>query len=176
VGGVAEITPAEERELVSCAQRGDASAFAALVRPHEEIAFRLAYVITGSAAEAEDATQDALLKAWRALGRFRRDAPFRPWLLRIVANESRNRRRSARRRARLALRVAHERPPADEPVGDEALLRALNALPPDAQSVLACRYLLGLSEHETAVALGLRHGTVKSRTARALDRLRELYD
>ena len=176
MGGVAEITPAEERELVSHAQRGDAAAFAALVRPHEEIAFRLAYVITGSAAEAEDATQDALLKAWRALGRFRRDAPFRPWLLRIVANESRNRRRSAGRRTRLALRVAHERPPADEPVDRSGLLEALNELPPESQAVLACRYLLGLSEHETAVALGLRHGTVKSRTSRALDRLRELYD
>ena len=176
MGGVAAITPDEERELVSHAQRGDGAAFAALVRPHEEIAFRLAYVITGSAAEAEDATQDALLKAWRALGRFRRGAPFRPWLLRIVANESRNRRRSAGRRTRLALRVAHERPPDGEAVDQSALLDALNELPADAQAVLACRYLLGLSEHETAVALGLRHGTVKSRTARALDRLRELYD
>jgi RNA polymerase sigma-70 factor (ECF subfamily) len=96
--------------------------------------------------------------------------------LRIVANESRNRRRSAGRRTRLALRVAHERPAADEPIDRGALLDALNELPADAQAVLACRYLLGLSEHETAVALGLRHGTVKSRTARALDRLRELYD
>ena len=175
MGGVAEITAAEERELVSLAQRGDGAAFEALVRPHEEIAFRLAYVITGSAAEAEDATQDALLKAWRALGRFRPDAPFRPWLLRIVANESRNRRRSAGRRTRLALRAAHERCPESDPVDRGALLDALNELPGDAQAVLACRYLLGLSEHETAVALGLRHGTVKSRTARALDRLRELY-
>jgi RNA polymerase sigma-70 factor (ECF subfamily) len=176
VGGVAEIAPAEERELVSHAQRGDGAAFAALVRPHEEIAFRLAFVITGSAAEAEDATQDALLKAWRALGRFRLDAPFRPWLLRIVANEARNRRRSAGRRTRLVLRAAHERPPESEPVDRRALLEALNELPEEAQAVLACRYLLGLSEHETAVALGLRHGTVKSRTSRALDRLRELYD
>ncbi len=166
----------EERELVSLAQGGDGAAFAALVRPHEEIAFRLAYLITGSAAEAEDATQDALVKAWRALGRFRRDAPFRPWLLRIVANESRNRRRSARRRTRLALRAAQERPAVDEPVDRRALLDALNALPEEAQAVLACRYLLGLSEDETAVALGLRRGTVKSRSARALDRLREVYE
>jgi RNA polymerase sigma-70 factor (ECF subfamily) len=147
-----------------------------LVRPHEEIAFRLAYVITGSAADAEDATQDALVKAWRALGRFRRGSPFRPWLLRIVANEARNRRRSAGRRARLVLRAAHERTSTSEPVERTALLDALNALPEESQAVLACRYLLGLSEHETAVALGLRHGTVKSRTSRALDRLRELYD
>ena len=176
MGGVAEIAAAEERELVSHAQRGDGAAFAALVQPYEEIAFRLAYVITGSAAEAEDATQDALLKAWRALGRFRRDAPFRPWLLRIVANEARNRRRSAGRRRRLVLQAAHEPVAVDEPVDRRALLEALNALPEEWRAVLACRYLLGLSEHETAVALGVRHGTVKSRTSRALDRLRELYD
>ena len=96
-------------------------------------------------------------------------------MLRIVANEARNRRRSAGRRTRLALRAANEQGPPEEPVDRRTLLDALNALPEEAQAVLACRYLLGLSEHETAVALGLRHGTVKSRTSRALDRLRELY-
>jgi RNA polymerase sigma-70 factor (ECF subfamily) len=131
-------------------------------------------VLAGSAAEAEDATQEALVKAWRALGRFRRGAPFRPWLLRIVANEARNRRRAAGRRRRLAERAAFE--PAAASVDAQGLVDALNALPDDARAVLACRYLLGLSEQETAVALGLRPGTVKSRTSRALDRLRELYD
>ena len=134
----------------------------------------MAYVITGSAADAEDATQDALVKAWRALGRFRAGEPFRPWLLRIVANEARNRRRSAGRRLRLALRAAEE--PAAPDVDRGALLDAVNELPDDAQAVIACRYLLGLSEHETAVALELAQGTVKSRTSRALDRQRELYD
>ncbi len=78
--------------------------FEELVRPHQEIAFRVAYLITRNAADAEDAVQDGLVKAWRAFGRFRRDAPMRPWLLRIVANEARNRRRSTRRRE--ALRAA----------------------------------------------------------------------
>ena len=138
------------------------------------MAFRLAYVITGSAGEAEDATQEALLKAWRALGRFRLGEPFRPWLLQIVANEARNRRRSAGRRLRLALRAAAE--PAADDVDRASLLEAVNELPGDAQAVIACRYLLGLSEQETAVALDVAPGTVKSRTSRALDRLRELYD
>ena len=101
--------PREERELVLRAQGGDARAYEALVRANEEIAFRVAYVITRNAADAEDAAQEGFLKAWRALGRFRPDAPLRPWLLRIVANEARNRRRSAGRREHLALRVA-ERP------------------------------------------------------------------
>jgi RNA polymerase sigma-70 factor (ECF subfamily) len=138
------------------------------------VAFRVAYVIAGSAADAEDATQDALVKAWRALGRFRAGEPFRPWLLHIVANEARNRRRSAGRRLRLALRAACE--PVNSDVDSRALLEALNELPEDAQAVLACRYLLGLSEQETAVALDVAPGTVKSRTSRALERLRELYD
>ncbi|HET8528696.1 MAG TPA: RNA polymerase sigma factor [Gaiellaceae bacterium] len=167
----------DEVALVAAAQRGGEDAFAAVVRPHLDVAFRLAYVITGSAAEAEDAVQDALVKAWRALGRFRAGEPVRPWLLRIVANEARNRRRTAGRRLRLALRAAHEPPPAAaEPVDRQALLEALHALPEDAQAVLACRYLLGLSEQETAATLDVAPGTVKSRTSRALERLRELYD
>ena len=168
----------EERELVTAAQHGDEDAFAALVRPQLEMSFRVAYVVTRDAAEAEDATQEALVKAWRSLGRFRAGEPFRPWLLRIVANEARNRRRSSGRRLQLAVRAAAEPAPAADGVGAlerEALLEGLSALPDEAQAVLACRYLLGLSELETAAALDLAPGTVKSRTARALDRLREIY-
>ncbi len=178
--------PLEERELVPRAQRGDERAFEQLVRAHEEIAFRVAYLITGDAVEAEDAAQEGFLKAWRALGRFRRDAPFRPWVLRIVANEARNQRRSAARRTQLALRAgsgavsgdATPSPEADVVAADERrrLLEALDAMPDKPRLVLACRYLLELSEDETAAALGLRRGTVKSRTARALERLREGYD
>lgn len=164
------------------AQRGDGHAFDALVRPHWQMAFRLAYLITRNAADAEDAAQDALVKSWRALPRFRSAEPFRPWLLRIVGNEARNRRRSAGRRATLVLRAQ-----AAEPSGDAApspeeiavaadertrLLAALDALPAHAREVLACRYLLDLSEAETAAALGVSRGTVKSRTARALEQLR----
>lgn len=163
----------EEQELVTRAQRGDGTAFAALVHAHEAVSFRLAYVIAGDAAEAEDATQEALVKAWRALGRFRVGEPFRPWLLRIVANEARNRRRSAGRRLRLALRAAAE--PHDTEPEPQGLLDAVNDLPDDARTVLVCRYVLGLSEQETASALDVALGTVKSRTSRALERLGELY-
>jgi len=129
-------------------------------------------VIAGDAQEAEDATQEALMKAWRALGRFRAGEPFRPWLLRIVANEARNRRRSAGRRLRLALRAAAE--PQDAAAEPGGVLEALNELPDDARTVLVCRYVLGLSEQETAATLDVAPGTVKSRTARALERLRGL--
>ncbi len=165
------------------AQRGDPRAYEELVRPHEEIAFRVAYVITRNAADAEDAVQDALVKAWRALGRFRAGEPLRPWFLQIAANEARNRRRSAGRRERLTLAAAADSgeaaPSPEDAVLDaaqrEQLLAALDELPADAREVLAYRYLLDLSEEETAAALGVPRGTVKSRSARALDRLKEAY-
>jgi len=111
-------------------------------------------------------------------------APFRPWLLRIVANEARNRRRSAGRRTGLALRAAAasgDAAPSPEASllsaeTRETLLAALNELPEDQRTVIALRYFVGLSEQEVADALKLPTGTVKSRSARALERLRESYD
>ena len=137
----------------------------------------MAYLITRNAADAEDATQDALVKAWRAFGRFRPDAPMRPWLLQIVANEARNRRRSEGRRERLALRASsgEAAPSPEEEIDRERLVGALDELSGDHRLVLGCRYLLDLSEEETAAALDVPLGTVKSRTARALDALRESY-
>lgn len=175
--------PQSEQELVERSCGGDADAFATLVRDHREVSFRTAYLITRNAADAEDAAQLGLTKAWRALPRFRRGSPLRPWLLAIVANEARNRRRSEGRREALALRAARELPSGDaapSPEGRliaaaqrEELLAALERLRDDDRLVLGCRYLLELSEEETAAALALRRGTVKSRTSRALARLRK---
>ena len=171
-----------ESELIALASEGDGDAYASLVRAHQDIAFRTAMLITQDAADAEEAAQDAFLKAWRALPRFRRGEPWRPWLLTIVANEARNRRRSAGRRGALALRV---QAPQDDRSAEaavlaaetrDALLGALSRLREDDRLVLGCRYLLELSEAETAAALGVRPGTVKSRTSRALGRLREEVD
>jgi RNA polymerase sigma-70 factor (ECF subfamily) len=177
--------PPTEEELVERAKRGDEDAYGELVRAHQGIAFRTAYLVAGSAAEAEDAAQEGFVKAFRALGRFRRGAPFRPWLLRIVANEARNRRRSSGRRAALALRAGEEGSSGDaapSPEGAllagedrERLLAAVNALREEERLVIACRYFLELSEEETAAALDVRLGTVKSRTSRALEHLRESY-
>jgi RNA polymerase sigma-70 factor (ECF subfamily) len=170
--------------LVERACRGDPAAFAELVRAHQSLAFRTAFMITRDAADAEEAAQDGFVKAHRALGRFRRGEPFRPWLLAIVANEARNRRRTRGRRAALALRAAAE-PAAtrDDPEESalaaerrERLLTALEGLRDDDRDVLACRYFLELTEDETAAALGIARGTVKSRTYRALSRLQEALD
>jgi RNA polymerase sigma-70 factor (ECF subfamily) len=174
--------PLEDVELVERAQDGDVAAYAELVDRYREVAFRTAWLITRSAAEAEDAAQEAFVKAFYALDRFRRGEAFRPWVLRIVANEAKNRRRSAARRERLALRAERERGPGDAAPSPEAaslaredrerLMAALERLPERDRQVVVYRYLLELSEAETASVLGVRPGTVKSRLSRALGRLR----
>ena len=156
-------------------------AYESLVRRYQDAAVRTAYVIAPDG-DAEDAVQEAFVKAYRALGRFRAGSPFRPWLLRIVANEARNRRRSAGRRAGLAVRVAEDRRPGDAAPSPESavldheerawLLAAINDLADGDREVIAARYFLDLSEAETAEILGLPRGTVKSRLSRAVGRLR----
>jgi len=176
--------PLEDVDLIARARDGDVRAYGDLVERYRDIAFRTAYLITRSAADAEDAAQEAFVKAYYALGRFRTQSPFRPWILRIVANEARNRVRSVRRRERLALRVAEDRPsggaaPSPEAAAldrerDEALLTAMAQLSEPDRQIITCRYLLDLSEAETADTLGIRRGTVKSRLSRALGRLRQV--
>jgi RNA polymerase sigma factor (sigma-70 family) len=173
--------PPTEAVLLTRACGGDRDAYEQLVRLHQQIAFRTALVLTRDAGDAEEAAQDAFVKAWRALARFDRARPFRPWLLTIVANEARNRRRSMGRREFLAVRAGTEAgtTSAGSPEGavlvaerDASLAAALERLDERDRQVIACRYLLGLSEAETAAALGCRAGTVKSRLSRALERLR----
>jgi RNA polymerase sigma-70 factor (ECF subfamily) len=181
---VAEVEgrPLLEREWIDSARRGDASAFEELVRRYQEIAYRTAYLIVGDADEARDAAQDGFLRAHAALGRFRPDAEFRPWLLRIVANAARNRRRSASRRADLAQRASRDAASGDEAPSPEALLladerrrellAAVNGLRVEDRLVIALRWFLELSEEEMAAVLHCPRGTVKSRLSRATSRLR----
>jgi RNA polymerase sigma factor (sigma-70 family) len=125
--------------------------------------------------------QEAFVKAYRALDTFR-PGPFRPWLLRIVANETRNAHRAWRRRTSLELRLAVRPDEADATASPEQsavasdtnaiLLAAINAMPHRDRLVLTCRYFLDLSESETAQVLGWPRGSVKSRLSRALDKLR----
>ena len=152
------------------------------MRRHQEVAFRVAYLITGSAAEAEDAAQEGFVRAYRAFGRFRPGSPVRPWLLRIVANVARNRRTAAARHPTLTLDDAGAVAASDPGLTPEAtalaaerdaeLLAAVNSLRFDDRLVIACRYFLELSEAETAEVLHCPRGTVKSRLSRSLRRLR----
>ena len=186
--GVSDVVGEErerERQLIDRACRGDVHAYEDLVRRHQQTAFRTACVFTGSAADAEEAVQDALVKAWGALGRFRREAPFRPWLLAIVANEARSRRRAAGRRRAWEDVAAGEALVVGAGVAASAevavlagerralLLEALARLPELDREAIELRYLLDLSEREMAAVLRCRRGTVKSRLSRALRRLRD---
>jgi RNA polymerase sigma factor (sigma-70 family) len=169
--------------LVERATSGDQQAYAELVRRYSGIAHRAASLIAGPA-DAEDAVQEAFVRAFYALGRFRQESPFKPWLLAIVANAARNKARSSGRLPRLRERLAGDRavgplrivPSAESAVLNATerrrLVEAVNALPTNARLAVTCRYLLELSEAETAQVLGWPIGTVKSRLSRALDGLR----
>ncbi|MEO5939708.1 MAG: sigma-70 family RNA polymerase sigma factor [Candidatus Limnocylindrales bacterium] len=171
-----------DAELIDRARSGDIVAYEELVRRHQAVAIRTAHLFAPDG-DSEDAVQEAFVKAHAALGRFRAGAPFRPWLLQIVANEARNRRRSEGRRARLALRSAEDRRPDDAAPSPESavlanerrtwLLAGVNALRDEDREVIAARYFLDLSEAEAAEVLGLPRGTVKSRLSRAIGRLRD---
>lgn len=138
-------------------------------------------VLWGAADEAEDIVQEAFVRAYTALPRFRAGEEFRPWLLTIVRNLTHNSRRARGRRAAREAAAASWPPAETADVADQAvdavrrdrLLGAVRRLPTDLREVVVCRYLLELSETETAATLELRPGTVKSRLHRALGRLRE---
>jgi RNA polymerase sigma factor (sigma-70 family) len=176
----------DDAALAARAKRGDALAFEALLRMYEELSFRTAWLVTGSSAEAQDAVQDAFIKAHRSIGRFHVGLPFRPWLLQIVANEARNRRRSAGRRTHHETRVALELPapaaaesPESHVLATETRTRlaaAIARLAPADRIAIVARYVLDLSVDEVAAALGVRTGAAKMRISRALERLGEELD
>jgi RNA polymerase sigma-70 factor (ECF subfamily) len=175
--------PLDEAALVAGAKNGDINAYAELVRRHQRLALRVAYLVSGSEADAEDITQEAFVRAYASLARFDAGRPWTPWLLQIVRNEALNRRRHRGRQARLALRAATDPVSGDAAPSPEAaimtrdqhvrLLAVVDSLPSSQRDVIVCRYFLELSEAETSRALGLALGTVKSRTSRALVAIRE---
>lgn len=174
----------DDAEVVAAVTAGDRDAFRVLVERYGALAQRTA-VLLGAGCDADDVVQEAFVRAYRALPGFQRGQPLRPWLLRIVVNQAHNARRG-RSRAQSALDRAAAwsvdttgDDPADAAVAAELraeLLGALGALRPTDREVLALRFLLDLSEEETATALAVARGTVKSRTARALQRLRARLD
>ena len=177
----------EDAELLARLRGGDRDAYAELVTRHAPVAIRTAALL-GAGGDAEDVVQEAFVKAYVALDRFRCGAPFRPWLLRIVANEARNLHRASGRRVTrerraweqaMPLLLARPDDPADALLSAErqaALVRALAELSHAQRQVVTCRYLLDLDEAETCAVLGWPRGTVKSRLSRALAKLRDVLD
>ncbi|MEU5956952.1 RNA polymerase sigma factor [Streptomyces sp. NPDC047525] len=172
--------------MIARVRAGEAEAYAELVRAFTGIALRAAAAL-GAGSDAEDVVQQAFFKAYCSLGRFRDGSAFKPWLLSIVANETRNTVRSAVRQRSLVGReaaLAEAEPlipesadPAVAALEGErrtALLAALDRLSEEHRLVVTYRYLLEMDETETAQALGWPRGTVKSRLNRALRKLGRL--
>ncbi|MFD4634272.1 RNA polymerase sigma factor [Streptomyces sp. NPDC058284] len=176
----------DEWAVIARVRAGEVEAYAELVRAFTGIALRAAAAL-GAGSDAEDVVQQAFFKAYCSLGRFRDGSAFKPWLLAIVANETRNTVRSAgRQRSVVGREAAHieaeplipeSADPAVAALEDErrtALLTALDQLGDDHRLVVTYRYLLEMDEAETAQALGWPRGTVKSRLNRALRKLERL--
>ncbi|MBJ3808405.1 RNA polymerase sigma factor [Streptomyces flavofungini] len=176
----------DEAAVIARVRAGEPEAYAELVRAFTGVALRAAAAL-GAGSDAEDVVQQSFFKAYRALGRFRDGSSFKPWLLSIVANETRNTVRSAARQRSVAGREAalteadplipESADPAVAALERErraALLAALDRLGEDHRLVVTYRYLLEMDETETAQALGWPRGTVKSRLNRALRKLGRL--
>ena len=178
-----------EIELVQRAREGELAAFNSLVLRHQDAAYGLALRFLSSREAAQDATQEAFIRAYRVIGSFRGER-FRSWLFSIVANACRDELRRRRRRPQRSLDEAREQPdradldPVDpDPTPEaqalsgelrEVLERSLMQLPEDWRLVVVLSDVQGLSYEEVAEAAGVPLGTVKSRLSRARARLREI--
>ncbi len=170
----------DESTLVRHAANGDAAAWEPLVLAHQEAVFRLSYLLLGDPDDAEDIAQETFLRAWNHLKRFDPTRPLRPWLLSIASNLASNRRRSAGRYVSALMRAFRNEPVSSTSIEERSaqhmessdLWKAVQNLSTPDQRVVYLRYFLELSVAETAQALSIPEGTVKSRLSRALERLR----
>jgi RNA polymerase sigma-70 factor (ECF subfamily) len=175
-------TEPDEAVLVDRAIGGDGDAFAALYTRHVDRVYRHCYYYMGNRADAEDVAQQTFLRAWQAIGRYRRGkAPFQAWLLTIAGNLSIS-------RLRLAREIPHcmdgrEEATEDDPQDIIATLdscdvvrRAVLELKPERQQVIILRFIEGLSVSEVAAALGKSENAVSVMQHRALGELRRRLD
>jgi RNA polymerase sigma-70 factor, ECF subfamily len=171
----------DDASLVREARRGSGDAIETLVRRHWDGAHRAAYLIVHDAGAAEDIAQEAMLAVVRSIDGFDRRRPLRPWLHRIVVNRSLDWLRARARRPELSVELASPAagglaaPDEPEVLSDE-MMRALAALEPEQRALIVMRHLLGYRSSELGRMLGMPAGTVRTRLARALARVRELLE
>lgn len=173
-----------DAELVRRTRQGDLDAWEALMQAYQQPVFRFACLLLGDADEAEDVAQETFIRAYRSLASFDLERAIRPWLLQITANLARNRQRSAGRYLQALRRWSQSEPAPTTTLGErsgpqwesQVLRQAVQRLTRTDQEMIYLRYFLDLSERETADALGIAAGTVKSRTHRALQHLRSVVD
>lgn len=168
----------DEQTLVVRAAEGDARAFEELARRHQAALYRVAVRVTGDRVEAEDALQEALLDAWRRIGRFRGESAFSTWMYRIVTNRclAMLRKRRPVPVEDLGHPVAPDSPErsAEVDAGLAALGAALAGLPDDVRVAWVLRELEGLTYAEIAEITGAGENTVRGRIHRARTRLAEV--
>ncbi len=171
-----------EKEWVQRARTGDKEAFQKIIEAHQEPLFRFAYLLLGNSQDAQDVLQEAFVRAYYRLHHFDENRPVRPWLLRIVANLARNKRRSNGRYWSALTRFARHEPtiyPNPETLivtQSQAieLWQAIRRLNLHDQEIIYLRFFLNMTVEETAQTQGVAHGTVKSRLHRALKRLKNV--
>jgi RNA polymerase sigma-70 factor (ECF subfamily) len=166
----------EDADLVARAQAGEREAFEELVRRHAERLYSIVVRLVGDRQDAEEVTQEAFIRAWRGIKRFKGDARFFTWLYRIGVNEARRRVERRPRHALTSIDEAGVEPTDPRPAPDrraehaelrQALERAVRALDPDYRAPLILRDIEGLSTAEAAAIMGLRQAAFKSRLHRA---------
>ena len=180
-----------ERELIERVLAGEKDLFYELIRPCERGVFLAAASILGNDADAEDAAQEAFLKAYRNLDRFRQESKFSTWLIQIAINNARMKLRKDRRYLYASIDAGEETTEGDYIPTDladwrkipsealeqselrEALNKALNSLPEKYRIVLILRDVQQMSIPETAKALGISEENVKTRTSRARLQIRD---
>jgi RNA polymerase sigma-70 factor (ECF subfamily) len=168
-----------EASDVTRAMAGDHDAFAALANANVDRMYALARVIVRDADRAEDATQEALVRAWRELPRLRDPSRFQAWLRRLLVNACYDEGRRIRSRSEVVLLSDHHPAIADDSAGvidRDRLDRAFRRLPVEQRVVTVLNHVEGLSHEEIAATLGLPLGTVKSRARYALAGLRSALE
>jgi RNA polymerase sigma-70 factor (ECF subfamily) len=180
-----------ETELIQRILGGEKEAFCELLRPYEGVVFMTARAILPNDCDAEDAAQEAVLKAFSSLAKFRRDAKFSTWLIRIVTNEALMKLRKERRRLSYSLDEQHKDDEGEHTPRDfadwreipsealqqkelrQALLLAMDSITPKHRQVFVLRDAWHFSIAETANLLGLTKSTVKTRLSRARLQMRD---
>ena len=167
-----------EEQLIRRAQQGDNSAFEQLLLAHQKKVYNLCLRMAANPDDALDLSQEAFIKAWRALGQYQFEASFSTWLFRLTSNVCIDFLRQKKRRQETSLTEPDCTPlPEQQAITNETkieLARAMGQLAPDHREILQLRVVEDLPYEQIADILGVRVGTVKSRLARARLSLRKI--
>lgn len=180
----------QDELLIRRAQSGDEGAFEQLLLAHQKGVYNLCLRMAGNPDDALDLSQEAFIRAWRALGQYQFDAAFSTWLFRLTSNVCIDFLRRQKRQQHMSLTVTDDDEPGEEftvpdpaPGPEEqavhnerrqAVARAMAALPGDYRAVMQLRAVEELSYEQIAEILDIKVGTVKSRLARARTQLRKI--